>query len=386
MDTALCLHNATVLTGFSVMKKCAVYIKDNYIADVYNEERFKQKKFDSKVKIIDVKGAYVAPGLIDTHIHGIGGYSADDADYKSILAMSEILARYGVTSFIPTLCAAPEKELVKKIKAVVKAMGKEKGAHILGMHLEGPFLSPDRIGAQDRYGICDVDLKLLDRLWKASKGKIINMTLAPELKGMRELALNCIKKGIIMQAGHTNATYEQMIEGMQVNIMHVTHLFNAMRPLHHREPGVVGAALIHPEISCEIIGDGIHVNPNLIALLMKSKPLSQLVLITDAFDLAKTELPPDSPYYFDECFKRKCDDVIVGSGISMFDGLRNLVRYEVPVEKAIRMASSNPAKIMKQENKGFIIPGYDADIIIFDKEFKNVQTIINGQFIKDAKP
>ena len=119
---------------------------------------------------------------------------------------------------------------------------------------------------------------------------------------------------------------------------------------------------------------------------MKSKPLSQLVLITDAFDLAKTELPPDSPYYFDECFKRKCDDVIVGSGISMFDGLRNLVRYEVPVEKAIRMASSNPAKIMKQENKGFIIPGYDADIIIFDKEFKNVQTIINGQFIKDAKP
>ncbi len=382
MKTAICLHNATVLTGFSVMYNCAVYIKDNQIADVYNEERFKQKKFSPKVKIIDVNGAYIMPGFIDTHIHGIGGKGADDADYKSILHMSEILPQYGVTSFIPTCCTAQEKELTKKIKAIVKACGKEKGANILGIHLEGPFLSPERIGAQSAQGISPVDLPLMERLYKACKGKLINMTVAPELKGMRELALYCVEKNVILQAGHTNATYEQILEGMQANIMHVTHLFNAMRPMHHREPGVVGAVLIHPEISCEIIGDGVHINPNLINLLLKSKPLSQIVLITDALYPAKTDLSKTPDLYLDKCFYRKEDNVINGSAISMLDGFRNLISWGVPIEKAVRMASTNPAQIMKQKNKGLLIPGYDADVLVLDKNLNLIYTIINGQFVK----
>ena len=383
MDTAICLHNANVLTGFSVMQNCAVYIKNDKIADVYSEQRFQQKKFSPKVKIINVNGAYIAPGFIDTLIHGIGGFSADDADSKSILKMSDILASYGVTSFIPTIGATPEKQLMPKIKAVLKAMGREKGAHILGIHLEGPFLSPERIGGQEQEGISPVDLAYMERIYKTAKGKIINMTVAPELKGMRDLALYCIEKGIILQAGHTNATYDQMIEGMQANIMHVTHMFNAMRPLHHREPGTVGAALTHPEISCEIIGDGVHVNPNLIQLLMKSKPLSQLVLITDSLNYAKAEIPADADFYFDQCFKRKADNVIIGSGITMLDGFKNLVSYGIPPEKAIRMASVNPAKIMQQPHKGLIIPGYDADLVVFNQDFDIIHTIIDGQFLKE---
>lgn len=383
MNSAICLHNATVLTGLSVMEKCAVYIKNGSIADVYNEERFRKKKFAPKVKIIDVGGAYVLPGFTDTHIHGIGGAGADDADYKSILKMSEVLPRYGVTSFIPTCCTAAEDALIKKIKAVVKAMGKEKGARILGIHLEGPFLSPERIGAQSKDGISPVDMGLMERLWKASKGKIINMTVAPELKNMRELALYCIKKGIILQAGHTNATYDQMIEGMQAGIMHVTHLFDAMRPLHHREPGVVGAALIHPELSCEIIGDGVHVNPNLIHLLLKSKPLSQIVLITDALPPAKTILPADSDLYLDKVFYRKKDNVINGSAISMLDGFRNLVSYGISIEKVVRMACTNPAQIMKQPDIGLLLPGKRADLIVLDRGLNLLHTIIDGKFIKE---
>lgn len=383
MNSAICIHNATVLTGLSIMQNCAVYIKDGKIADVYNEQRFRNKKFSPKVEIMDAGGAYVMPGFIDTHIHGIGGHSADDGDCKSVLAMSETLAHYGVTSFIPTCGAAPKDILLKKIKAVVKAMGKEKGARILGIHLEGPFLSPERIGAQEQDGLSPVDLELMKQLWKASKGRIINMTVAPELKGMRELALECNKLGIVLQAGHTNATYNQMIEGMQAGIMHVTHLFNAMRPLHHREPGVVGAALIHPEISCEIIGDGVHVNPNLIQLLLKSKPLSQIVLITDAFKLAQTNLSEDSEYYLDKCFYRKKDNVIIGSAISMLDGFRNLVHDGVSIEKAVRMACTNPAQIMKQKNKGLLLPGYDADVLIVDQNLNLQKTIIDGKFIKE---
>lgn len=382
MKSAICLHNATVLTGFSIMHNCAVYIKNDKIADVYNEERFKQKKFSPKVKIIDVKGSYVMPGFIDTHIHGIGGKGADDGDFKSILHMSEVLAEYGVTSFIPTCCTAKEDSLTKKIKAIVKAYGKEKGAHILGIHLEGPFLSPERIGAQAADGISPVDIALMHRLYKACKGKLVNMTVAPELKGMRELALYCVEKGIILQAGHTNATYDQMLEGMQANIMHVTHLFNAMRPMHHREPGVVGAVLIHPEISCEIIGDGVHVNPNLINLLIKSKPLSQIVLITDALYPAKTDLSQSPELYLDKCFYRKEDNVINGSAISMLDGFRNLVSWGISIEKVVRMASTNPAQIMGQKTKGLLIPGYDADVIVLDKDLNLTHTIINGKFIK----
>ncbi|MBE6448404.1 MAG: N-acetylglucosamine-6-phosphate deacetylase [Alphaproteobacteria bacterium] len=383
MNSAICLHNATVLTGLSVMKRCAVYIKNDKIAEVYNEHRFNNKKFSSKVKIIDVNGAYILPGFIDTHIHGIGGFGADDADYKSILKMSEILPQYGVTSFIPTCCTAPEDILIKKIKSIIRAMGHEKGAKILGIHLEGPFLSPERIGAQALNGISKVDLDLMGRLWKASKGNIINMTVAPELKGMRELALYCIKKGIVLQAGHTNATYDQMIEGMQANIMHITHLFDAMRPMHHREPGVVGAALIHPEISCEIIGDGVHVNPNLIHLLMKSKPLNQIVLITDALPPAKTTLSPDSELYLDKVFYRKKDNVINGSAISMLDGVQNLISYGIPLEKIIKMASTNPAQIMKQPDIGLILPGKKADLLVMDADLNIKHTIINGKIIKE---
>ncbi len=385
MDDAVCLHNANVYTGFSVMKNCAIYIKDGKIADVYNEKRFQQKKFSSKVRVIDLLGANVIPGFMDTHIHGSGGFSTDDGDYRSILGMSSFLARYGITSFIPTIGATPEADMMKKIKAVLKAMGRESGAQILGIHLEGPFLSPARIGGQLAEGISPVDLGLMERIYKAARGKIINMTVAPELKNMRELALYCIERGIILQAGHTDATYEQMIEGMQVNIMHLTHMFNAMRPLHHREPGVVGAGLIHAEISCEFIGDGVHTNPNLIKLLMQSKPIGKLVLISDALKYAHAEPPTDADFYFDKCFKRKADEVIIGSGITMYDGFRNLIEYGVSPEDAIRMAAVNPAQIMKQAGKGMIVPGYDADLIIMDKSFNLVDTMAGGKFIREKK-
>ena len=381
MESAICLHNATVLTGFSAMPDCAVYIKNNKIANVYSEARFKQKNFDKKVKIIDVNGAYVTPGFIDSHIHGIGGYSADDGDYKSILKMSEILPKFGITSFIPTIGATPEKELIKKIKAVLKAMGKEKGANILGIHLEGPFLSPEKIGGQEKNGISPVNMEYLKRIISAGKGKIINMTVAPELKYMRELALYCLENGIILQAGHTNATYAQMIEGMQAGIFHATHMFNAMRAMHHREPGTVGAILTHPEMSCELIADGVHVNSHLFKLLTQCKLMSQIVLVSDSLKYAKTEIPADVDLYFDKCFKRKSDDVIMGSGSTVLDGFQNLIKHGFSVENAVQTATFNPARILKQENKGRIIPGMDADMNVFDKNFNLQLSIIKGRIL-----
>ncbi|MBP3516472.1 MAG: N-acetylglucosamine-6-phosphate deacetylase [Alphaproteobacteria bacterium] len=382
MTDSFCLHNATVLTGYSVMKNCAVYVKNNKIADVFNEERFAKKRFAPDVKIINVNKAFVAPGFIDTHIHGIGGFGADDQSSSSILRMSEILPHYGVTSFIPTLYAAKEDKLVKDIQAITAAMGKESGAKILGIHLEGPFISPERLGVQTADAVSPVDVEMMKRLWEAAEGKIINMTVAPELKGMRELALFCIEKGIILQAGHTNATYEQMLEGMQVRIMHTTHLFNAMSRIHHRNPGAVGAVFIHPEMSCELIADGVHIDPNLIKMLVQFKPIDKLVLVTDALKPTKQKADiltaNGDEVYLDKCFYRKSDGVIAGSALTMIDGVRNLISWGLSPDQAIRMASTNPARIMNFTAKGQIAPGYDADLVIFNHNCEILGTVING--------
>ncbi len=385
----ICIHNATVLNGFSMMKNCAVLIKNRKIVDVFNETRFYEKKFKADTLLLDAKGAYVAPGFIDTHIHGIGGFGTDDYCAESILAMSEHLCRYGVTSFIPTLYSAQKDKLFKGIDAIVGAMGKEKGARILGIHLEGPFISPDRMGVQLPDSACPVDMELMEALWRRAKGHIVNMTVAPELKHMRELALDCIDKGIILQAGHTNATYAQMVEAMQARIFHVTHLFNAMSRMHHRDPGTVGAVFIHSELSCEIIADGIHIHPDIIKFLLTCKPLDKVVLVTDALKPTKQTKKPlmanGEEVYLDKCFYRKSDHVIAGSALTMADSVRNIVSYGFSVEQAVRMASTNPARIMRLEHCGVMAPGYDADLVIFNKNLNILYTIIQGKLYQKGK-
>ncbi len=385
---SICLHNGTILNGFSVMENCAVLIEDGKVSDVFSEKRFVQKRFDSSTKIIDVNGSYISPGFIDTHIHGFNGHGTEDASVDSIIAMSEDLAGYGVTAFNPTLYSSEESVFINEIKAVTKAMGKESGARIMGIHLEGPFVSPEKAGVQRMETIRAVDIEMMHRLWDASGGKIINVTVAPELKGMRELALFCIKKGIVLQAGHTNAMYENMVEGMQVGILHSTHLFNAMSQMHHRNPGAVGAVLIHPEMSCEIIADGVHVHPDLIKLLLRDKPVDKIVLVTDALkptEQKEGDLVANGEKVVLEggCFHRCSDGVIAGSALTMLHGVENLVNFGFPVADAVRCATVNPAQIMHYTFKGRLVPGCDGDVIVFDRSFKILLSIISGKIRKN---
>jgi N-acetylglucosamine-6-phosphate deacetylase len=287
------------------------------------------------------------------------------------------------------LYATQKPKLIKAIKAISKAMGQEKGARILGMHLEGPFISPDRLGVQSADALSPVNLDYMEELWQASDGHIVNMTVAPELKNMRELALFCLSKGIVLQAGHSNATYEQMIEGMQARIMHVTHLFNAMSRMHHRDPGLVGSVFIHPELSCEVIADGIHINPEIIKFLLTCKSLDKVVLVTDALKPTKQKKKPllanGEEVYLDQCFYRKSDNAIAGSALTMVDSVRNIVSYGFHLEQAVHMASTNPARIMKQDHLGVIAPGYDADIVILSEKLNVLYTIIQGNVFYKGK-
>jgi N-acetylglucosamine-6-phosphate deacetylase len=258
----------------------------------------------------------------------------------------------------------------------------------MGLHLEGPFISAERLGAMKAEALRSVDIEFMEQLWEASWGRIVNMTVAPELKGMRELALFCLKKGIVLQAGHTNADYENMVEGMQAGILHSTHFFNAMKRMEHRNPNAVGAILIHPEISCEIIADGLHIHPDIYKLLLKNKSIDKIVLITDA--LKPTE-QLTGPFYANNdevelrngVFVRLADDVIAGSALTMIRGVKNLVNFGFKLEDAVRVSSFNPANIMRYENKGAIIPGYDADIVVFSKDFKVLAVMVGGVIRKN---
>ncbi len=370
----ICLHNGILLNGISQMDNCAILLQNGKIADVFSETRFLQKTFDKDTLVIDVQGSFIAPGLIDTHIHGFKGHGTDKCTTEGILQMSVDLAAYGVTAFNPTMYPASEETMIASIKCIVRAMGHETGAKIMGIHLEGPFISPVKLGVQRPETVRGVDLDLMQRLWDASEGHIINMTVAPELKGMRHLALSCIDKGIVLQAGHTDAAYSNMVEGMQAGIFHATHFFNAMSQMHQRNPGAVGAVLIHPEMTCEVIADGIHVHPDLFKLLQKDKTSDQIVLVTDA--LTPTELQTDNLVANGEevvftggCFHRKSDDVIAGSALTMIHGIKNLVSFGFPISDAVKCATANPARIMHYQKKGMLIPGFDSDVIVFDSRF-----------------
>ena len=388
MSMSVCLHNGTLLTGFSQMEKCAVLLEDGKVAEVFSEHRFLQKKCAPDVRVIDVQEAYIAPGFIDTHIHGFKGHGTDNCSAEAMIEMSKDLAQYGVTAFNPTMYPSSEDDMIHNIKEIVKAMGKESGAHIMGIHMEGPFISAEKLGVQRPETVKPVDMDLMERLWQASEGHIVNMTVAPELKGMRYLALYGLKHGIVMQAGHTNAQYQNMVEGMQAGILHSTHLFNAMSQLHHRNPGAVGAILIHSEMSCEVIADGVHIHPDLFKLLLKDKPLEKIVLVTDSLtpteqDGAVLTANGEQVVFEGGCFHRAADGVIAGSALTMIRGVKNLVSFGFSVSDAVRAASSTPASIMRYTKKGMIIPGYDADIIVFDKQFNILASIVDGVFKKN---
>jgi N-acetylglucosamine-6-phosphate deacetylase len=384
----ICLHNATVYTGITVLPKSTVIINDGKIEDVITNERFKKRKLPADAVIHYLTGANISAGFIDTHIHGLHGYDTSDGTEESILEMSRALVEYGVTGFCPTIYPQPDENFLQSIKSVTGAIGKEPGAKILGMHLEGPFVSPEKSGVLEKKYMKPVDIHLMQQYLEAAQGHIAIMTVAPELKNMHELAILAGKHGIVVSAGHSNATYENMLEGMQAGILHSTHFFNAMRRLHHRDPGVVGSIMIHPSVSCEVIADGYHVHKAIVDLLLRVKPIHKIVLVTDS--LRPTGLKSGTLIANNEeviceggLFKRKSDGTIAGSALTMIKGVKNLFDMGIPLKDALRIASSNPATVIsRQVETGSLIPGKDADVVVFDNDFNVLMTFVKGEMKK----
>lgn len=372
-----CIINGQIVLRDEVVNGKAL-IFDEKICEITD-----QSKVDlSKYEVIDAAGNYVAPGLVDMHIHGYLGEDASDGSADGIRKMAAGIAENGVTSWCPTTMTVSMDEILTAFNTVreVKNSGEYYGAKILGINCEGPFINPSKKGAQ-----AEEHIKRPDADFIIENADILKVfTVAPEMEG----GLECISKvyedgRVLVSMGHTGAGFEEANAGIKAGVRHTTHLFNAMTPLMHRNPGVVGAALSADEVSCELIADTFHVNKGLFKLVSKLKG-DKLCLITDCMRAGGM---PDGDYTLGGQPVKKTgiqclleDGTIAGSVLKLNNAVKNLYdNTDLSVAEAFAAASLNPARAIGEDDKiGSLEVGKLADIIICDSDFNIIKTIIGG--------
>lgn len=381
MTRSFLLSRVRAVLENSVLNGASLWIENGLIRRIFSAEDALPAQAQNLPRL-DGQNAYALPGLLDLHIHGFAGFGPEAGTPEALFAMSRNLAANGVTAFCPTLYCGKPGDMERLLRALAPAVGKEQGAKILGFHLEGPFISPQKPGVMKPQDIAPADLNIFKQLYEAADGKIASMTLAPELPGIEPVIAFCLEHKILPQAGHTNATYEEFLAGAQRGVTHATHLFNAMSPLTQRAPGAAGAVLLHPEISCEIIADGVHVHPDIVAFLKRVKPVGNIVLVTDALKPTGQASGPfianGEEVVFEKVWKRKTDGVIAGSALTMARGVKNLVNFGYTLPEAARCAATNPARLTGLKNAGKIADGFTANITLLDDNFNPVKTFIGG--------
>lgn len=386
MSKQVLLKGIDIYSESQLIQNGYIKIIDEKIAEVdlltnlENEEEF---------TIIDVPSTYKAvPGFIDVHIHGVNGADVMDATKEALDTMSSTLPKEGTTSFLATTMTQDTKEIEKALANVGEYLqGKQDTgkAEIVGVHLEGPFVNPDKAGAQPLKHIMNPDLPLLKK-WELLTNNMIKLvTLAPERPGGLEMVNYLSTHGIVASIGHSDATFEEVNKAIESGANHVTHLYNQMSGLHHREPGVVGSVFLRDELKAEIIVDGVHVRPEMVELAYKIKRKDGLLLITDSmrakclkngeYDLGGQDvIVKDGKAVL-------ADGTLAGSILKLGTALKNIITYTgCTLADAIEMASVNPAKQLNIFNrKGSLAIGKDADIVILDENLDVYMTFCRGE-------
>lgn len=330
---------------------------------------------------IDVQGAYVSPGFLNLHIHGCGGRDAMDGSREALETMSRLLPATGVTGWLPTTMTSSETAISQALSAIREARGRVPGAEILGANLEGPFISEKYKGAQKA---CHIR-KACWELVKPFAGLIRLLTLAPETLEDMDFISRCRRAGIIVSLGHSDATWEEAARAVTAGASHITHLYNAMSPLHHRKPGLVGAALTLP-VTCELIADGIHIHPAALALAIQAKGLDRVELITDSMRACllgegKSELGGQTVYVKDGRATLE-DGTLAGSILTMDRAVRNIRSWaHLTLPQAVQLATVNPARELGLNDRGTLEPGKRADITVFDEDFRILGTYVKGSAV-----
>jgi len=372
-----------------IIKKAGLVIQQDKIQSIEKKENF-----SSEPLLVFPENYYLIPGFIDVHVHGADGFDVMDGTFEALDRMSQALAAEGTTSFLATtMTASSEKisRIVRNIGDYIHQPREIKGAEVLGIHLEGPFISPQKVGAQNVKDILAPQMNCL-RDWQAASGNTIKLvTLAPELPNSLEFIRFLKAQHIVASIGHTDASYAETMAAVDAGCSHVTHLFNAMRGIHQREPGVVTAALLSEKLSTELILDGVHLHPAIAELVLKVKSKEKIILVTDAM---RAKCLTDGVYDLggqSVTVKNNkaslSDGTLAGSVLKMSSAIQNMMKFtRCDLVDAIRFATVNPAKLLNIFDQcGSIAPQKIADLVVLDDKLNVVMTMVAGQIVYQRK-
>ena len=369
------LKNALVMDENFGLKELDIRIENEKIAEIGTGL--------AGDETLDFSGKYILPGFVDTHVHGANGIRIEDAvgDHNK---MTVFEASQGVTSIAIAADTAEFSDILDQIERATVLSQKCRGAKIVAIHAEGPFLSQSKKGAMDSRYILKPDNEKLDKMIEAGKGMLKLITIAPDNEGSIEFIRYAKSKGLVVSMGHTDSDYETATAAIDAGATQLTHTFNAMRPINHREPGILGAVFENDDVKCEVICDYIHLHPAIIKMIYKIKGADKINMISDSgtaagLDISEFEVNGVKRYIKDGVV-RLADGTIAGSARTLLDGVKNLVSSGIPLEDVSKMASLNPAKTLGLDDEiGSISVGKFADLVVLDKDLNVCKTFINGK-------
>jgi N-acetylglucosamine-6-phosphate deacetylase len=387
MRDAVLLRNARIVLADSTTEPTSVLIEDGRVARVFDSS----ETAPPSSPVIDLNGLTLFPGFIDIHTHGAAGVDTMQASTDDLLKLASFLSRHGVTAWLPTLVPAPLDQYQRAMTAVESAIVQQQafaptGARVLGVHYEGPFVNNEQCGALHReYFRTFKQISDVDSLPTLSHSEVIHlMTLAPEIDGGIALINELSKRNWIVSIGHTRATVDVLDQALEAGARHMTHFMNAMTPLHHRAPGPVGWGLMNDQVTCDLIADGVHLDPSILKLILRNKTSKRVTLISDA--IAAAGLGDGEYQIWGETIvvengrTRNSHGSIAGSVITMTDAARMMLSLGSSESEVAQMAALNPARLLKLDHEcGSIEPGKRADLVALDDERRVRLTIIDGQ-------
>ena len=370
-----------------------VFIEDGIISAVSSRA---QQEIPKNATVVDLAhdspDAILAPGFVDIHMHGGAGLDVMRASAAELPHLNAFLTTHGVTGYFPTTVAAPLDQTCRALERLADSIeaaqafagnGDAVQARPLGIHLEGPFLSHKRRGVHPPEYLVEPTLQVFELLWQAARGHVRMMTIAPELPGALEVIAEAARRNVCVSIGHSDASMETARSAVQAGARHATHTFNAMRPLDHREPGIVGEVLTSKRLSADIIVDGIHVDPEVVQIFLRMKGLERAVLITDATAAAGM---PDGTYQLGpiqvEVKDGRCtmDGKLAGSVLTMDKAVRNLTQFAGwSLQHAVRAATLNPTRATNLAPHGQLAPGAEANIVVLSPDGSVLRTMVHGQ-------
>ncbi len=383
----LIIAGGQIYTEEKILTDAAIYIEKNKIIAI---EKRQTAKMIAKQVIELGEQCAVLPGFIDLHIHGANGKDVMDSSIEALNTISESLTQEGVTSFLATTMTASTAEIEKAVvnaNTFLQQAKKNKGAQLLGVHLEGPFISLNRVGAQREDQVISPNVDLIKR-WQTAADNIIKLvTLAPELKNSLAFIRFLREQHIVPSIGHTDATYEQTVKAIEAGCLHVTHLFNAMRGIHQREPGPAVAALLSPQVTAELIADGIHLHPAMIELAIKLKGLEKIILVSDAM---RAKCLCDGVYdlggqtvHVKDKAARLADGTLAGSTLTIIQAVKYLLQnVNCSLRDLVKFTSVNPAKLLNLfDRKGSLAANKEADIVVLNHQHEVILTVVQGKIV-----